>query len=1342
MRLVRLWILIAGIVALAGAASAHVPSYYRKGEINNTVKPRGGNEPCANATQQIDQDINNVRARLLNGGDCWWDFSNGRYIVPKVAPGSGQQEVSSLYSGSVWLGGLDPAGNLKLACQDFRPNGNNDFWPGPLRDEDGRTDASICEKWDRHFRVTGEEIRQHLLNLSEGNIDQDLIPKGLAGWPAQGNPFFESVWEFELPTTIQGLAGFFDANNDGVYNPLDGDYPSIDIRGCPLDRYPDEMIFWIYNDEGGGRVHQRTMGATIQMEVQVQAFGYLTADELNDMTFQRYKLINRAVEFIDSCYFAMWVDPDLGCSSDDYIGCDTTKSLMYVYNQDNQDGQPGCNCDDGVPTYCENVPILGVDYFRGPLRVENDTFYEIGMSSFTYYNRPGEGNWPIAMGDPQSPGQFYNYLTGRWSDGSPYTYGGSGYQSGGEIVNYAFTDAPNDALGWSMCSANLGIGDRRTIQASGPFLLLPGAVNELIIGVPWVPEADYPCPDLEGLFRADKLAQGLFDNCFKRLEGPDAPNVDWIELNRELVAVLTNVGASNNKNEGYMDIDFLAPDSLTKNPDPAIQDKAKYRFEGYIIYQLINPNVSTRDYSDPTKARIIGQVDKSNGVSKIYNWEAIEDSDIPTPNPVYTPTLMVDGENAGIRHTFSIKEDRFALGNDRRLVNHKKYYYSVIAYAHNEFAPFDPNDVPVSGQQLPYLAGSRNIEIYTVIPRPVVDFSLQAAYGETVEITRLEGQGAGGNFLDLTEATRDNLFTPGFDSTLTYKVGRGPITVSIFNPFEVRNGRFEVALVDGNMDDRTLDPDARWELRNLDNNQVIASERTIAEINEQIISEYGFSITVAQTGEPGDLAENFEQAAIGGEVEYKDPNQEGWLIGIPDESVSGISPFDFVNTEKLDIDYDFDPLRSLTEIGNGWFVPYVLADWRLTTNTDPDINRMITPAWTERSNLNRQVAYEVSPTARVRQLNTLRNVDIVFTPDKSKWSRCPVIETASLYYTGTGFPKASLPDLTTESPANRPRLMFDTRFSASVDSTDSNNDGIPDPDNSGTMGFGYFPGYAVDVETGLRYIVFFGENSVYSKSLDSTWTGRDMLWNPTSQVFTNVPQPVGDYYNLILGGQHWIYVTDLPYNTANINGLHAALSNVASPNSKINFLRRVQWTGMFWSNQELPLRSLRNGLIPTETRVKIRVNNAYQNWFDEDGGQQPNGHPRYQFTISNKEAKNITGVQIDNSLDSIKAVPNPYYGFSQYETNQYTNTIKITNLPGECTVTIYSLDGKFIRQYKRAETYSAYNQISPALEWDLRNSKGIPVASGVYLIHIDAPGLGERTIKWFGIARQFDPSGF
>ncbi len=135
------------------------------------------------------------------------------------------------------------------------------------------------------------------------------------------------------------------------------------------------------------------------------------------------------------------------------------------------------------------------------------------------------------------------------------------------------------------------------------------------------------------------------------------------------------------------------------------------------------------------------------------------------------------------------------------------------------------------------------------------------------------------------------------------------------------------------------------------------------------------------------------------------------------------------------------------------------------------------------------------------------------------------------------------------------------------------------------------------------------------------------------------------------------------------------------------------------------------------------------------------GHPKYQFRISGQATQPLNEIQVANALDSIKAVPNPYYAFSQYETSSTSNVVKITNLPAKCVVTIYALNGSFIRQYKRDEQYEPYQQITPALEWDIKNNKGIPVASGVYIIHINAYGMGERTIKWFGITRMFDPSG-
>ncbi len=55
---------------------------------------------------------------------------------------------------------------------------------------------------------------------------------------------------------------------------------------------------------------------------------------------------------------------------------------------------------------------------------------------------------------------------------------------------------------------------------------------------------------------------------------------------------------------------------------------------------------------------------------------------------------------------------------------------------------------------------------------------------------------------------------------------------------------------------------------------------------------------------------------------------------------------------------------------------------------------------------------------------------------------------------------------------------------------------------------------------------------------------------------------------------------------------------------------------------------------------------------------------------------------------------------------------------------------------------NSFKQATPDLDWDMKNTKGIPVASGVYLFHVVAPDLKEeRTLKWFGVNRKFDPSG-
>lgn len=1346
---------LAGLLLLAALllpemASANIDPASRARRENS---PTGQNTQinfrsnCDNAVRQFEQEINNVRARLTTGGDVWWDGTDGLYIVPKPPPGV--DAVSSIFAGSVWLGGLDPGGNPKVAAQRYgRPN-SFDYYPGPLTPE-GTTSRDTCARWDKFFVVNGEDIRQfralYATALAEDNLplDPEDIPESILGWPSTGNPYFSSIHGFDLPNDLQGLAGFWNEDDDPfTYDPTQGDFPVIEIRGCSAEpQFPEQMVFWIYND--AGNVHRESnLEVQIQMEIQVQAFAYTTSDDINSMTFQRYKLINRAQEDLLETYFAMWVDPDLGCYTDDFVGCDTTRSMAYVYNTDELDGTNGCTCDQGVPTYCDAVPLLGVDYFRGP----RDEFgNELGMSSFIYMNNSAPGNPPDATQDPNTATQYYDILRGIWLDGSCLQEGGDGYDEGTPCTRYAFPGAPNDENSWSMAQEGLGIGDRRTLQASGPFTLVPGAVNELIIGVVWVPDQSHPNPSITRLQTADDLAQDLFDNCFDILDGPDAPDVDWVELDREIVAVLSNDLASNNFNEEY------AEDGLGIPPgeDPT------YRFEGYRVFQLANPSVSiSSDRDDLDKVRLVAEFDVNNGITNVYNWTAIGDEDTPIniTEPILAPSLITSGTDDGIQHTLSIKTDAFASGDETRLINHRRYYFTVVAYAYNNYKDYDPTDTENPGQVRQYLESNRNIgdpatgsDFYEVIPRPILDRELMASYGDGAAITRLAGFGNNSNYLELNDETKDAIeaaFAGGAVqlSELTYVEGAGPIKVQVVNPRTVVNGDFELTMVDSDLGDDDLDADATWQLSCIDDCGVatILSDRPISEINEQVIPEFGFSVTIGNAEEPG-VNPMGNNGAIGGAITYEDPDGDRWLSFLPDgfQINTGVAFFDnsisnYVNTDFGEEFYEDDIAGSLTDMFPGIY-PYQLMDWTERENGAP----YISPVWLSPTNTN-------ASANRQLDLEDLINVDIVFTSDKSLWTKCPIIETANIYYDDSGF------------EAEGGNRMFDTRARPSVTrEADPANPNVAalevDPDPRRDEGMGWFPGYAVDVETGRRLQVFFGENSVYdgvelTNGFLPQSNGADMIFNPSSVLYDPIPGAPVNMLNFVGGGQHFIYVTNLEYDEGEFLESRFESTSSPVPTRKINGAREIIWAGVPWLTPGTELLSYADGLIPNNVRVSLRVNNSYG--VSEDT-EVNNGYPTYQFSIEDAAPGTLDQVGIESALDEINVVPNPYYAFSDYEDTQFDTEVKITNLPAQCVVTIYSLDGKFIRQYDRDEQEIMLRgsdrpvgtrQINPDITWDLDNYRGIPVASGVYLIHVAAPGMGERTLKWFGVNRQFDPSG-
>ena len=429
----------------------------------------------------------------------------------------------------------------------------------------------------------------------------------------------------------------------------------------------------------------------------------------------------------------------------------------------------------------------------------------------------------------------------------------------------------------------------------------------------------------------------------------------------------------------------------------------------------------------------------------------------------------------------------------------------------------------------------------------------------------------------------------------------------------------------------------------------------------------------------------------------------------------------FQPTSGGELNGELDPNQDFTDLGSGHFAPYTLMDW--TTK----LNFYATPAWLSSTS---EIAQRMNP------VSTLNNVDIVFTSNKDEWSRCIVVETGNSYFTNSGF------------VLDDGKNNFEVVDRPSVSKEDNDGDGRPDVDDSGTEGFAFFPGYAIDVETGERLNIFFGENSAYGDNtvLPDALTsvnGSDMMFNPSDQALVP-PTAIPNAFNLSLGGMHYMYVTKQPYDecaTLNTTLQQQAFGRVAA-------FQEISWAGLGLRAPGVELLSYADGLIPTETVVSLRVDNPYDTALGTNDNET---FPSYEFKIEGLEAQALTTEdEINGQLDLINVVPNPYLGLSTYENSSFNNVVKITNLPAKCVVTIYSLDGQFIRQYNRDEVELpndganpgvSTSQINPVIEWDLRNSAAIPVSSGVYLIHIAADGLGERVIKWFGVNRQFDPAG-
>jgi hypothetical protein len=434
-------------------------------------------------------------------------------------------------------------------------------------------------------------------------------------------------------------APYKDVNGNGVYDP------GTDIPGVPG---ADQTIWYVANDMDVSVTYDLAGSSPMGIEFQRTIWAYNQSGALGNTIFQKNLIINKSGVSIDSLYLSQWSDPDLGGSlgaNDDYVGCDTSLGLGFVYNATNSDG-----------AYGSTPPAVGFDFLEGPMVDGAPTDVAIfkgqkvtgkknlGMTAFNFFV-----NQNSTYIDPRL-GSTYGYVgtTDWWNlmrglvtrTGATYTN-----PITNQVTQYCLSGDPVTSSGW-IDGKIAGAGDRRMCQITGPFTLKNGDTTEVVVGE-LVAEATNRLSSVAMLRYYDLYVQNAYDNFFNIPSSPTAPTVQTVALNKQVVLDWSD-SASAAKVEAFT--------------------SAGYKFEGYNVYQL-----PSNSFSSLTATRL-ATYDLVDGVGYIEDlaFDATEGLNLTKP--------VQKGTDSGLKRYYSATTDAI---KGVSLVNGNTYYFAVTAYSYN-----------------------------------------------------------------------------------------------------------------------------------------------------------------------------------------------------------------------------------------------------------------------------------------------------------------------------------------------------------------------------------------------------------------------------------------------------------------------------------------------------------------------------------------------------------------------------------------------------------------------------------------------------------------------------------
>lgn len=520
-------------------------------------------------------------------------------VHPRVA-GTANLDVTAMYDANNLNMVVTNIGSF--AYDDGGFYGKNDGLYFPARDPSKTDNTSVVYAGGIWIGAMVEnEIR-----VAVAEYSQDFVPgKMINGSPAPDN---ESYHVYKI---VRG-----DTTSSDYLNWPVADGAPVDANGKPL-LIGDQTLWCVYNDADPA---SHNSGATrpLGLEVQQTVFGFARTGPLGNCLFVKFKIINKGSNTLNDTYVSCWSDPDLGGAADDLVGCDVDLSLGFCYNSTNADN-----------SYKSNPPAVGYDFFQGPIvPSEGDTAFVSGRAVPNFRNLPMTSfNKYINGTDPDSPQEIYNYMMGLQPDGTdlvdPVT---------GQVTKFFVSGDPVANTGWLDDTP----ADRRFMQSAGPFTMVPGDTQEVVMGI-IVGQGSDRLTSITALKFYDDFAQTAFNLNFDLPTPPATPIVHTQVLNGE---VILEWGTESETNSG------------------------DFPFQGYNVWQS----------ADGSHWKRIATYDIPDGAAIIFDNVFDIESGVVVNKPVQF------GSDGGIRRYYITSEDKILGGPLRNMTD---YFYAVTAYSYD-----------------------------------------------------------------------------------------------------------------------------------------------------------------------------------------------------------------------------------------------------------------------------------------------------------------------------------------------------------------------------------------------------------------------------------------------------------------------------------------------------------------------------------------------------------------------------------------------------------------------------------------------------------------------------------